>query len=91
MIKPIVIALIVLSLTACITVEIPAPEYPELPERDELPEITDVVDKLDVQYQLMLKRSLGPALLKEVRRGPPILRSLQPLLIQPNVVRTRAK
>ena len=47
MIKPIVIALIVLSLTACITVEIPAPEYPELPERDELPEITDVVDLSD--------------------------------------------
>ena len=32
MIKLIVVSLIALSLTACITVEVPAPEYPELPE-----------------------------------------------------------
>ena len=45
MIKSIAIALIVLSLTACITVEIPAPEYPELPEMDELSEASDAADK----------------------------------------------
>ena len=48
MIKPIAIALIALSalsLTACITVEIPAPEYPELPEMDELSEASDAADK----------------------------------------------
>lgn len=32
MIKPIAIALVALSLTACITVEVPAPEYPGTPE-----------------------------------------------------------
>ncbi len=34
MIKPIAIALVALSLTACITVEIPAPEYPDFRNSD---------------------------------------------------------
>ena len=43
MLKLIVIALTALSLTACITVEIPAPEYPELPDASDSDRILDSV------------------------------------------------
>ena len=59
MIKPIAIALIVLSLTACITVEIPAPDYPEIPEMDELSEVSDAADKASDAVSVSAKTKSG--------------------------------
>ena len=59
MIKPIAIALVALSLTACITVEIPAPDYPDIPEMDELSEVSDAADKASDAVSVSAKTKSG--------------------------------
>ena len=64
MIRPIAIALVALSLTACITVEIPAPEYPELPEAtDAVNEAEDalLVDKPKSEVSVAKRSTHRPA------------------------------
>ena len=61
MIKPIAIALVALSLTSCITVEIPAPEYPDLPE------VEEAVDKVE---EAMPADGLKPAVSPDGQSTP---------------------